>query len=52
MKTQLQITIEHPDDMSAESFIQYTLRPLLSEINMDMEDEWFIYTTVTEEAGS
>ena len=40
MKTYAIITIEHPDDMTAEHLLTYVFRPYISDINSDNNPEW------------
>lgn len=42
MKTSIIITIEHPEDEPANGFIDYTLKPMLDDINADSEDGWSV----------
>lgn len=51
MKTQVIITIEHPDAMSASWFKSDVVDPFISDINSDSNDEWTyaVAPTQTEE---
>lgn len=40
MKTQITITITHPDEFSAESFVAETIRPYIADCNADSADGW------------
>jgi hypothetical protein len=42
MKTQVTITIEHPDNAPIYWFMSYTLEQYIREINADMQDGWAI----------
>jgi hypothetical protein len=42
MKTQLLITIEHPDDVPANQFIDIAIRSLLNDIDADSEEGWSV----------
>jgi hypothetical protein len=40
MKTYAIITIEHPDDMTAEHLLNYAVRPAINDMNNDSQPEW------------
>jgi hypothetical protein len=40
MKTYAIITIEHPDDMTAEHLLNYAVRPVINDMNNDSQPEW------------
>lgn len=42
MKTSLLITIEHPDDVSADGLIEYAIKPVLNDINADSDNGWSV----------
>jgi hypothetical protein len=47
MKTQLLITIEHPDDVPANQFIDIAIKSLLNDIDADCEEGWSVsYTDI------
>jgi hypothetical protein len=40
MKTYAIITIEHPDDMTAEHLLNYVVQPAINDMNNDSQPEW------------
>jgi hypothetical protein len=42
MKTQLLVTIEHPEDGSVDGLINYTLNPMVHDINSDIQDGYSV----------
>jgi hypothetical protein len=42
MKTSLLITIEHPDNVSADSLIENAIKPVLNDINADSDNGWSV----------
>ena len=42
MKTQLLITVEHPDESPATQFIDIAIKSLLQDINTDCEEGWSV----------
>ena len=47
MKTQLLITIEHPDDVPANQFIDIAIKSVLNDIDADCEEGWSVsYTDI------
>lgn len=45
MKTQLLLTIDHPDDVPAHDFIAIAIKSVLNDINADLDDDWSITAT-------
>ena len=42
MKTQLLITIEHDEESSVDGLINYTINPMVHDINSDTPDNYSI----------
>jgi hypothetical protein len=42
MKTSLLITIEHPDNVSADGLIEHAIKPVLNDINADSDNGWSV----------
>jgi len=45
MKTQLLLTIDHPDDVPAHDFIAIAIKSVLNDINADLDDDWSLTAT-------
>lgn len=43
MKTSITITIEHPDDTSADGLINLAIASVIDDINSDVEDGWKVH---------
>lgn len=42
MKTQLLITVEHPDEVPANQFIDIAIKSVLNDINADLDKGWAV----------
>jgi hypothetical protein len=42
MKTQLLITVEHPDEQPASMFIDIVIKSVLNDINADCDEGWSV----------
>lgn len=40
MKTQVTITIEHPDNMSADWVVADVIVPFINDVNADSDQDW------------
>lgn len=49
MKTSLLINVEHPDDVSASTFIDVAIKSVLKDIDADLQKGWSVTTPSTEE---
>jgi hypothetical protein len=52
MKTQLLITVEHPDQYPATRFIDIAIKGVLQDINKDCDEGWSVtYTDIINNEG-
>ena len=42
MKTQLLITVEHPDEVPANQFIDIAIKSVINDIDADCEEGWSV----------
>jgi hypothetical protein len=53
MKTKILITIEHPDDRSADGLITYHFNPMLNDMNHDLGEGYSVtLERLTEKLGA
>lgn len=52
MKKQLLVTVEYPDDTTANVFMDIAIKSVLNDINADCEEGWSVtYTDIINNEG-
>jgi hypothetical protein len=52
MKKQLLVTVEYPEDTTANMFMNIAIKSVLNDINSDCEEGWSVtYADITDNEG-